>query len=114
VLDWEFAHVGAPEEDIAWLCVRDWRFGELALAAGGVAERWAFYRAYERAAGAEVDAERIHFWEIFGNLRWALGCAHQAARYARGGVRDLELLAIGRRSAEMEYEALRLIEVGVS
>ena len=29
VLDWEFAHWGAPEEDLAWLCVRDWRFGRL-------------------------------------------------------------------------------------
>ena len=35
VLDWEFAHWGAPEEDLGWLCVRDWRFGALDRPAGG-------------------------------------------------------------------------------
>ena len=27
VLDWELAHVGDPAEDLAWMCVRSWRFG---------------------------------------------------------------------------------------
>jgi aminoglycoside phosphotransferase (APT) family kinase protein len=27
VLDWELAHVGDPIEDLAWLCLRTWRFG---------------------------------------------------------------------------------------
>lgn len=28
VLDWEFAHLGDPREDLAWPLVRAWRFGE--------------------------------------------------------------------------------------
>jgi aminoglycoside phosphotransferase (APT) family kinase protein len=35
VLDWELAHVGDPVEDLAWVCVRAWRFGRDDLAAGG-------------------------------------------------------------------------------
>src|SRR5438477_354725 len=32
VLDWELGHIGDPAEDLGWLCVRTWRFGNDALA----------------------------------------------------------------------------------
>ena len=35
VLDWELAHLGDPMEDLAWLCLRTWRFGADDLAVGG-------------------------------------------------------------------------------
>lgn len=108
VVDWEFAHWGAREEDLGWLCVRDWRFGALSLAAGGVARREDFLRAYEDAAGVAVDRRAVRTWEVLGNVRWALGCLAQGARYAERP--DLELAAIARRAPEMEWEALRLIE----
>ena len=50
------------------------------------------------------------WWEIAGNLRWAVGAHEQAQRVLSGAETDLELLAIGRRACEMEYEALRLVE----
>ncbi|MFT5681829.1 MAG: aminoglycoside phosphotransferase (APT) family kinase protein [Myxococcota bacterium] len=112
VLDWEFAHWGNPMEDLAWLCVRDWRFGRIDNPVGGLCGRGRFYRAYEAASGRTVDPSLVHYFEVLGNLRWAIGAVVQGLRYLRGGEADLELLAIARRSAEMEYEALRLIEVG--
>lgn len=111
VLDWEFAHWGDASEDLAWLCVRDWRFGQLDKAAGGICDRATFYQAYAAASGRPVDAARVHFWEVLGNLRWGAATAFQGLRYAAGQT-DLELLAIPRRAAEMEFEALRLIEAG--
>lgn len=111
VLDWEFAHWGDPMDDLGWLCTRDWRFGKIALPAGGICTRVRFYEAYERASGRVVDPERVHFWEIVGNLRWAAAAVFQGQRYL-SGTQDLELLAIPRRAAEMEFEALRLIELG--
>ena len=27
ILDWELAHIGDPLEDLGWMCVRSWRFG---------------------------------------------------------------------------------------
>ena len=33
VLDWELVHIGEPHEDLAWFCIRAWRFG--------APERWA-------------------------------------------------------------------------
>ena len=109
VLDWEFAHWGDPIEDVAWMCVRDWRFGELSLAAGGLATREAFVRDYERVTSTSVDRDRVRWWEIMGNARWAAGSVEQGERYLSGAESDIELIAIARRAAEMEWEALRLI-----
>ena len=112
VLDWEFAHWGAREEDLGWLCVRDWRFGAIDRAAGGLTTRREFVRAYEAAGGQAVEPAVLHWWEVYGNARWAAGCVFQGERFTRGGERDIELLAIGKRPAEMEWEALRLIRRG--
>src|SRR5439155_18771907 len=84
ILDWEFAHLGDPLEDLGWMCVRAWRFGADDLAAGGLADRDALFGSYERASGTHVDAKRIRWWELFGNVRWAIGTLGQAARHLSG------------------------------
>jgi aminoglycoside phosphotransferase (APT) family kinase protein len=110
VLDWEFARWGTPAEDIGWLCVRDWRFGQNSLPAGGLATREAFLEAYARASGTEVSRRALHWWEVMGNVRWAAGSIHQGERYLSGEESDLEYMAIARRAPEMAWEALRLLE----
>jgi len=110
VLDWEFARWGTPEEDVGWLCVRDWRFGQNALPAGGLTTREAFLEAYARASGKQLDLQTVHWWEVMGNVRWAAGSVHQGERYLSGEESDLEYVAIARRAPEMEWEALRLLE----
>lgn len=110
VLDWEFTHWGDPIEDIGWLMTRDWRFGQDDKPIGGLCGRRQFYAAYTEASGRAVDPARARWWEICGNLRWAVAAAFQGRRYAEGEP-EFELLAIPRRAAEMEYEALRLIEL---
>jgi len=112
VLDWEFSGWGHPAEDLAWLSVRDWRFGNNNQPIGGFAQRDDFYAAYTAASGREVNRDVVLWWEVMGNLRWSLGCTKQGVRYLSGENRDLELIAIARRAAEMEFEALRLIEKG--
>ena len=42
VLDWEFAHVGDPTEDLAWTLIRAWRFGNDQLHLGGIGPGTAF------------------------------------------------------------------------
>ncbi|TGN17062.1 phosphotransferase family protein [Leptospira idonii] len=110
ILDYEFAHWGDRHEDVAWLCMRDWRFGKLNKEVGGFGDRPDFYRAYANVSKVEIDPKKVRFWEIMGNLRWAIGSAQQAERHLSGKDKGIELAAIGRRTAEMEWEAMRLIE----
>jgi aminoglycoside phosphotransferase (APT) family kinase protein len=110
VLDWELAHVGDPIEDLGWLCVRSWRFGNDQLPAAGVGTREELWAAYEAAGGIRVDAERARFWEVFGNLRWGIISIVQARTYLDGHSRSVELASIGRRVAETEWEILALLD----
>ena len=110
ILDWEFAHLGDPLEDLGWICVRAWRFGADDRAAGGLADRATFFGAYERASGTRVDPARVRWWELFGNVRWAIGTLGQASRHLGGLHRSIELASLGRICAEVELETLRMIE----
>jgi aminoglycoside phosphotransferase (APT) family kinase protein len=109
VIDWEFAHVGDPLEDVAWPLVRDWRFGQDKLRLGGIAPSEPYLEAYERESGVVVDRAAVRYWEIMGNMKWAVTCLVQAERHLSGADPSIELASLGRRSAEMEYELLRLI-----
>ncbi len=114
VLDWEFAHLGDPAEDVAWPLVRDWRFGNDSLHVGGVGTLDDYLAAYQGAGGQPLPRERLHWWEIAGNLRWAIFARAQAERHLSGADRSVELASLGRKSAEMEWELLRLIKAGQS
>jgi aminoglycoside phosphotransferase (APT) family kinase protein len=110
ILDWELAHIGDPMEDLGWICVRSWRFGNDHLPIGGVGTREEFQHAYEEAGGYAVDPRRVHFWEIFGNLRWGVICLNMTQPFLDGQNLSVELAAIGRRTAETEWELLHLME----
>jgi aminoglycoside phosphotransferase (APT) family kinase protein len=110
VLDWEFAHLGDPIEDISWICVRAWRFGQDELRLGGIGELEPFLVAYAAAGGERVSPEQVFYWEVLGNLSWAVGALAQAQRHLSGQERSVELASLGRLCAEMELELLNLIE----
>lgn len=69
-----------------------------------------FFADYEDAGGFPVDRERVHFWELFGNLRWGVITITQAGNYLSGRSKSVELASIGRRTAETEWELLNLLE----
>jgi aminoglycoside phosphotransferase (APT) family kinase protein len=110
ILDWELAHLGDPMEDVGWMCVRAWRFGNDRKPVGGLGTREDFFREYEKASGVAVDAAAARFWEVFGNLRWGIITISQARTHIDGFVKSVELASIGRRTAETELELLNLIE----
>jgi aminoglycoside phosphotransferase (APT) family kinase protein len=109
VIDWELAHLGDPAEDIGWLCIRSWRFGSDELPVAGVGNLDAFVSAYEAAGGPPVDLERVHYWELFGNVKWAIICARQAHDHLTGVRRSHELASLGRRICEPEWDMLELM-----
>jgi len=110
ILDWEFAGWGDPDEDIGWFCCKGWRFGRLDREAGGIADRVHFYRGYENESGRQLDRERIRFWEVMANLRWAVIALQQSDRFLLGGTRSLSTAITGRRATECELELLLLLD----
>jgi aminoglycoside phosphotransferase (APT) family kinase protein len=109
VIDWELAHLGDPAEDIGWLCIRSWRFGNDDQPVAGVGQLDEFVSAYEAAGGASVDRERLRYWEAFGNVKWAIICARQAHDHLTGARRSHELASLGRRICEPEWDLLELV-----
>jgi len=110
VIDWEFGHVGDPDEELGYLCMRDWRFGNGAQRAAGLTDRESFLEAYEAASGRRVNRASVDWWELVGNIRWGVICMAQADRHLSGKEPGVEWASLGRRSAEMQLESLRLIE----
>jgi aminoglycoside phosphotransferase (APT) family kinase protein len=110
VLDWEFAHVGDPAEDVAWPLVRAWRFGADHLRLGGVGEVEPYLERYNELTGRDIPLAELHVWEVLGNAKWAIGALTQSRRHLNGQERSVELAVLGRLAAEMEYELLDLIE----
>jgi aminoglycoside phosphotransferase (APT) family kinase protein len=110
ILDWEFAHLSDPREDVGWPLVRAWRFGADDRHLGGVGEVEPYLDRYAELTGREISEEELTWWEILGNVKWATGCLTQCRRHLTGLDRSVEYAVLGRMAAEMEYELLDLIE----
>jgi aminoglycoside phosphotransferase (APT) family kinase protein len=110
LLDWEFAHLSDPREDLAWPIVRAWRFGADERRLGGVGELGPYLARYAELTGIEVAEEDLAWWEVLGNVKWAIGCLTQCRRHLTGVDRSVEYAVLGRMAAEMEYELLSLID----
>ncbi|ABD08299.1 Aminoglycoside phosphotransferase [Rhodopseudomonas palustris HaA2] len=108
VLDWELAHRGDPMEDLGWVCVNSWRFGEIDRPVGGLGSREEMFAGYQDAGGT-VDADRVKFWEVMGTLRWGIMCCGMMQRFRQGPDHSMERAMIGRRSSETEIDLLRLL-----
>jgi aminoglycoside phosphotransferase (APT) family kinase protein len=108
VLDWELAHLGDPMEDLGWVCVNSWRFGEIDKPVGGFGPREDLFAGYQ-AAGGRVDPERVKFWEVMGTLRWGVMCCGMMQRFRISPEHSVERAMIGRRASETEIDLLRLL-----
>jgi aminoglycoside phosphotransferase (APT) family kinase protein len=108
VLDWELAHLGDPMEDLGWVCVNSWRFGEIDKPVGGFGAREDLFAGYE-STGRSVDPGRVTFWEVMGTLRWGVMCCGMMQRFRSGPDHSMERAMIGRRSSETEIDLLRLL-----
>jgi aminoglycoside phosphotransferase (APT) family kinase protein len=103
VLDWETSQLGDPEEDLAWLCSRSWRYGE-SMPVGGIGAMNELLESYERASGRKVDLERLKWWSVFAETRWGLA----ATVHQRGGSAGeaMEQAATIRRGCRQEHNVL--------
>lgn len=111
VLDWETCHLSDPEEDLAWLCSRAWRYGG-SLPVGGLGTVEDLLAAYEAESGVRVDPARLHWWSVYAETRW--GLASIAKRAAGGAGDELEHAAIIRRGCLQEHHVLLALAPNVA
>lgn len=106
VLDWELAHLGDPAEDLGWICVNSWRFGEWRKPVGGFGDYAELLDGY----GGGVSLERLRFWQALGSLKWGVMCLMMYQSFATGQDRSIERAMIGRRTSETEIDLVALME----
>ena len=110
VIDWELAHLGDPMQDLAWLCLRTWRFGGPGEVAG-FGQRRELYANYERESGNAIDEKRVFFWEMACQVRWAVMCLGMGLGSGSGVGKvpvSLEHSLIGRRMEEPLWDMIQL------
>jgi len=110
VLDWEMARRGEPAEDLGWALVRAWRFGADDRRLGGIGEPQPFLERYNELTGRTVSSADLFYWELAGNVRWAIGSVRQGMRHLSEEERSVELAILGRLASEVEYEIVDLLE----
>lgn len=106
VLDWELAHLGDPAEDLGWICVNSWRFGEWRKPVGGFGDYAELLAGY----GGEIALDRVRFWQALGSLKWAVMCLMMYQSFATGADTSVERAMIGRRTSEAEIDLVTLME----
>lgn len=111
ILDWELAHLGDPREDIGWICVNSWRFGQREKRVGGFGDLEDFLAAYANAGGQAYTLEEINWWEMLGSLKWGIMCMIMYEAFRTGADASVERAAIGRRVSECEIDLINLIEM---
>ena len=67
LLDWEFAHLGDPLDDLAWVAVRAHLLGGFGDLAHG-------FRTWRDASGLRLDVARVEYYRALVLLRMAISC----------------------------------------
>jgi aminoglycoside phosphotransferase (APT) family kinase protein len=110
VLDWELCHLGDPREDIGWLCVNSWRFGNRDKVVGGIGDLDDLLEAYAKAGGQRFAAGEILYWELLGSFKWSIMCLMMYESFRSGQDPSIERGSIGRRASEAELDVINILE----
>ena len=109
VLDWELAHLGDPAEDLGWITVNSWRFGEIDKPVGGFGSVEDMLEGYRFEGGEAISADTVRYWRTLGTLRWGLICRSMARPTRPGAPLSVERAMIGRRISETELDLLDIL-----
>ena len=110
IIDWELAHIGNPMEDLGWLCVRSWRFGNVEKRVGGLGDIKDLIAGYESNSDIKIEESQLDIWQLYGSLRWGVICMMQTFAHLSGMVNSVEKAAIGRRVSETEFDLMNMIK----
>jgi aminoglycoside phosphotransferase (APT) family kinase protein len=82
VLDWEFAHIGDPAEEL----------GYIATTVGSALDWSRFMSRYVEAGGDPVDPVTLHFFKVWSQVRNATAANLHATGFSTGALSDLNLV----------------------
>lgn len=91
VLDWELAHIGDPEEDVAWTLLWTSPFDLV----GGLLSAEDYQSAYEEHSGFTLDPGTLLFWRIFALVKLSAIFLTGVARGGPQGRPTLQLMGRG-------------------
>jgi len=81
LLDWEFAHLGDPIDDVAWVLIRSHLLG-------GEEEMRAALPVWSEHAAIALDPDRIAYYRAMVLLRMAISCQVALGHAGRGSAMD--------------------------
>lgn len=99
VVDWEFAHIGDPAEDV----------GYVSNTAGASIEWDAFMAAYRAAGGGAIDEARLRFFRIWGHLRNLTASQLTSNAFEQGRLDELKLGHVGHSMMPMFLDAITAV-----
>ncbi|HEX9684122.1 MAG TPA: phosphotransferase family protein [Acidimicrobiales bacterium] len=79
LLDWEFAHLGDPMDDLAWLSIR-------VAQVGGLGDLDFLLDRYHEKSGMDIDADRARYYQLLVLVRMAIACSVALARRGSGSM----------------------------
>jgi aminoglycoside phosphotransferase (APT) family kinase protein len=106
LLDWEFAHVGDPIDDLAWITVRAVLFG-IQLEDFGEHVR----RAYAPRVDVALDERRLRYWQAVVILRNLISCLACLSNPVRGRDRTVHLMIVPPLQVMLVDALARLLDV---
>jgi len=112
VLDWEIAHIGNPMQDLGWICVNSWRFGNSQHPVGGFGQVQDMLEGYKAVTGMEITEKELKYWIVLGSYMWSIMTLIMANSWRNGESDSLERPAIGRRSSEAQMDCVNLMIPG--
>lgn len=81
VLDWEFAHIGDPAEEL----------GYIAVTTGDALDWPSFMQSYVKAGGDPIDDRTLHFFKVWAYARNASASNILWTRFSDGLITDLKV-----------------------
>jgi aminoglycoside phosphotransferase (APT) family kinase protein len=105
VLDWEFAHVGDPHDDLAWVAVRNQLLGRPLEVA-------TTFAAWRTAAGSEIELARLEWFRALVLTRMLISCDAAIAWAGPDAASAQVQLVLQPYLAAAVFEALRRADLG--
>ena len=110
ILDWELVHLGDPHEDLAWVCLPQYRSGSTLMCK--LVSRDELYARHEARTGQRIDPDSMRFYTVLSLVK--LATTHIAAAYAfeQKGFHDMRMPAMATQIAPTFRQIEKLLQAG--